>query len=139
MIRMDGILLRLGPTPRILPSVAGNTSCPGLRSAASISSSRLILLGPAADIVEDSEYFESRLPKKRPQTRDGRGVQWLAPGHGDIVVLLERRSWNCRFCRVTARSDNSPQILRCGRDRERVVRRFQRNRLLSFTGKQCRQ
>ena len=45
---------------------------------------------PTGGIVEDREYLESRLPKERPQTPGGRDVRWLAPGHGDKVVLLER-------------------------------------------------
>ena len=45
---------------------------------------------PTGRIVEDREYLESWLPKERPQTLGGRDVRWLASGHGDKVVLLER-------------------------------------------------
>src|ERR1700738_434260 len=82
-------------------------------------------------IVKNREYLERRLLKERPQTPGGRDVPGLASGHGDKVVLLECLWQPCRFCRVAAWYENAPQILRRRRVREHIVRRFQRNRLLS--------
>src|SRR5438270_535283 len=88
-------------------------------------------------IMKDREYLERRPFKETLQTLIGRVVRRRASGHGDKVIPLERR-WPCRSCRVAVWYDNAPQILRRRRVRESAVRRFHRNGLLSFIGKQGR-
>src|SRR5437763_13949563 len=101
MLPTDGILLRLVPTLRLQPSGVGGTFCPGVRSAAAISTSPSSFWTPTGGFVKHREYFETRLPKKGPQTPGGRDVRWHAPSRGDKIVLLEHP----RFCRSATKCD----------------------------------